>query len=117
MLNNGSGPNEQAGGLDQRNRQAVPYYHPAVSLEGVVHKEWILVKFTIEANGRFEPEILDGTGDIHRDARVLQSLRKWRWLPMRIDGQDLPSVEVVRLFKRELGGLSGSSPQETGTAR
>jgi outer membrane biosynthesis protein TonB len=86
-----------------KDRPAVPYYHPAVTLEGVVGRDWILVRFEVEANGTFKVEMLEGTGNIHQDARVLNVLRRWKWLPMQIDGQQYRSIEVVRLYRRDVG--------------
>jgi outer membrane biosynthesis protein TonB len=85
-----------------RDRPAIPYYHPAVTLEGANGREWILVRFAVEANGTFDVEILEGTGNIHQDARALNVLRRWRWLPMQIDGETYPTVEVVRLYRRDI---------------
>ena len=98
----GSGPVRALGEDSGQDRPALPYYHPAVTLTGMSDRSFILVKFNIEANGRFEVEILEGTGNIHHDARALHVLKRWKWLPMRINGENLASVEIVRLFRKDI---------------
>ena len=97
----GSGPVRAPGEDLGEDRPALPYYHPAVTLTGMSDRTFILVKFDIEANARFEVEILEGTGNIHLDARALHVLKRWKWLPMRINGENLASVEIVRLFRKD----------------
>lgn len=98
----GQDPINLKGESESADRPALPYYHPSVTLEGRTGRDWILVRFEVAANGTFKVEMLDGTGDIHQDARVLNVLRRWKWLPMRIDGQTYPSVEVIRLYRHEV---------------
>lgn len=90
------------GESEAKDRPAVPYYHPAAQLEGKSGRDWIVARFEVEANGTFKVEMLEGTGDIHQDARILNVLRRWKWLPLRIDGQTHRSVEVIRLFRHDL---------------
>lgn len=86
---------------DSPNSPAVPYYHPTVTVVGTSSRDWILVEFQIERNGVFRVQMLEGTGDIHRDARALNTLRRWKWIPRKINGERVASVEVIRLYKRE----------------
>ena len=74
-----------------------------MTLHGADGREWILVRFEVEANGTSKVEMLEGTGNIHQDARVLNVLRRWKWLPMKIDGQTYRSIEIVRLYRKDLG--------------
>ncbi|MCA9777621.1 MAG: hypothetical protein KC800_12920 [Candidatus Eremiobacteraeota bacterium] len=98
----GDDPIHLKGNEKSKDRPALPYYHPSIPLEGRSAKEWILVRFEVEANGTFQVEILEGTGNIHQDARVLNVLRRWKWLPMKINGETYRSVEVVRLYRRDV---------------
>lgn len=81
------------------NAPAVPTYHPSVTLVDAPHTEWILARFQLEVDSSFEVEILEGSGDGVTDARALLVLKTWRWLPKRVDGEFVPSVEVVRLYR------------------
>ena len=98
----GDDPINLKGDEKAKDRPALPYYHPSIPLEGRSAKEWILVRFEVEANGTFKVEMLEGTGNIHQDARVLNVLRRWKWLPMKINGETYRSVEVVRLYRRDV---------------
>jgi len=101
MSDAGNSPIDIHGQSESRNRPAIPYYHPPVTLKGHTDKDWILVKFEVEKNGTFQVEIVEGMGNIHQDARALQRLKRWRWIPMMIDGETYASVELVRLFKQD----------------
>ena len=99
----GDDPYHLKGESTSKDRPAIPYYHPTVTLHGADGREWILVRFEVEANGTSKVEMLEGTGNIHQDARVLNVLRRWKWLPMKIDGQTYRSIEIVRLYRKDLG--------------
>ena len=98
----GDDPVDSEGIKQGKDRPAIPYYKPTISLEEQTGERQILVRFEVAENGTCRVEMLEGTGDIHRDARVLNVLRRWKWLPMRIDGQTYPSVEVLRFYRRDL---------------
>jgi len=98
----GHDPVDSDGEKKGKDRPAIPYYKPTISLEEQTGEQQILVRFEVAENGTCRVEMLEGTGDIHRDARVLNVLRRWKWLPMRIDGRTYPSVEVLRFYRRDL---------------
>ena len=98
----GEDPIDAEGTKKGKDRPAIPYYKPTISLEEQTGQQQILVRFEVAENGTCKVEMLEGTGDIHRDARVLNILRRWKWLPMRIDGQTYPSVEVLRFYRRDI---------------
>ena len=93
----GDGPVDIDGEEATGDRMAKPYYHPKVTIPGRHGKEYIVVRFQVEASGVCDAEILEGTGDIHADARALVILRRWKWLPMIIDGEKLRSIEIIKL--------------------
>lgn len=93
----GDGPVDLPGDNFSGDRHAKPYYHPRVVIPGSSDRDYILVRFEVQSNGVFDAEIVEGTGDIHADARALKILRRWKWLPMIIDGEKVRSVEILRL--------------------
>ena len=97
----GNDPINSDGEKKGKDRPAIPYYKPTISLEDQTGQHQILVRFEVAVNGTCKVEMLEGTGDIHRDARVLNVLRRWKWLPMRIDGQTYPTVEVLRFYRHD----------------
>lgn len=82
-----------------KDEAARPIFHPAVVTKRRVDYSWLQVRFEVRVDGSCRPTLESSTGDPIFDQEALQTLRRWRWKPLTVEGHAVACTVSVRLTR------------------